>query len=304
MIDITLHYLIFLLIIFSNGFIFQKIFLNNSKISLNFFEQSILGLITTGFIALILNFFFPLNDFFVYLNLILGLIFIFYFKNKIKFNYNSNSIIFILVILFLSFINIYGSNFSDDLHHYHGGYITNTDNGNYIIGSNFLHHHYGYSSIWLILHSYLNFNSYFLQDIHVLNGLILFLVLSYFFTENNEKSRLPNQNLLLLISSIFIFFFLLKYTRLKEFGLDRPGVLIYCFLIFFSAKYQYILKEGSKAKDKLLLIILLFCLFITSIKIFFLSCFLLPLIFIFQTKSYSFLLSKLIFIFYNKRRIF
>ena len=145
-------------------------------------------------------------------------------------------------------INIYGSSFSDDLNHYHGGYIGNTDNGNYIIGSNFLHYHYGYSSIWLILHSYLNFNSSLLQDIHILNGLSLFLIVAYLFTENNEKSKYSNSNLLFLISSIFIFFFIIKYTRLKEFGLDRPGILIYCFLIYFAAKYQYLLKENFLLK--------------------------------------------------------
>ena len=298
MFEIILHYLIFLFIIYANGLILQNVLINSHVINLNFFEQSIIGLIGTGFVALLLNFFFPLNDLIIYLNLFIGLIFIFFFKDKIKFNYNKSSRLFIILFFFLSLANIYGSGFSDDLNHYHGGYITNTDNHNYIIGLNFLHHHYGYSSIWLILHSYLNINNLFLQDIHILNGIIFFLLIAYLFTENNEKSKHSSNYILYLISSIFIFFIILKYTRLKEFGLDRPGILIYCFLIYFAAKYEFLIKQNLKDKEKFFFIILFVCLFITSVKIFLLSCFLVPLIFIIKSKSYDFLFSKIICIFY------
>ena len=298
MFEIILHYLIFLFIIYANGLILQKVLINSHVINLNFFEQSIIGLIGTGFVALLLNFFFPLNDLIIYLNLFIGLIFIFFFKDKIKFNYNKSSRLFIILFFFLSLANIYGSGFSDDLNHYHGGYITNTDNHNYIIGLNFLHHHYGFSSIWLILHSYLNINNLFLQDIHVLNGIIFFLLIAYLFAENNEKSKHSSNYILYLISSILIFFFILKYTRLKEFGLDRPGVLIYCFLIYFAAKYEFLIKQNLKDKEKFFFIILFICLFITSVKIFLLSCFLVPLIFIIKSKSYDFIFSKIICIFY------
>ena len=298
MLEIILHYLIFLFIIYSNGLLLQRILINSRIINLNFFEQSIMGLVGTGFIALLINFFFPLNDLFIYLNLFIGLIFIFFFKDKIKFNYNKSSRLFIILFFFLSLANIYGSGFSDDLNHYHGGYITNTDNHNYIIGLNFLHHHYGYSSIWLILHSYLNINNLFLQDIHILNGIIFFLLIAYLFTENNQKSKHSSNYILYLISSIFIFFIILKYTRLKEFGLDRPGILIYCFLIYFAAKYEFLVKQNLKDKEKFFFIILFVCLFITSVKIFLLSCFLVPLIFIIKSKSYDFLFSKIICIFY------
>ena len=298
MLKIVLHYFIFLFVIYSNGLLLQRVLINSRIINLNFFEQSIIGLIGTGLIGLLINFFFPLNDLFIYLNLFIGLIFIFFFKDRIKFNYNKSSKLFIILFFFLSLANIYGSGFSDDLNHYHGGYITNTDNHNYIIGLNFLHHHYGYSSVWLILHSYLNINNSFLQDIHILNGIIFFLLIAYLFTENNQKSKHSSNYILYLISSIFIFFIILKYTRLKEFGLDRPGILIYCFLIYFAAKYEFLIKQNLKDKEKFFFIILFICLFITSVKIFLLSCFLVPLIFIIKSKSYDFLFSKIICIFY------
>tara|TARA_Y100000590_G_scaffold231598_1_gene260938 strand:+ start:12451 stop:14076 length:1626 start_codon:yes stop_codon:yes gene_type:complete len=298
MLEIVLHYLIFLFIIYANGLLVQKVLINSTEINLNFFEQSIMGLIGTGFIALLINFFLPLNDLLIYLNLFLGIIFIYFSKDKFNFNYNKSSKLFIILFFLLSLASIYGSGFSDDLSHYHGGYITNTDNQKYIIGLNFLHYHYGYSSIWLILHSYLNLNNSFLQDIHILNGIIFFLSIAYLFTENNEKSKYSSNYLLYLISSIFIFFFLIKYTRLKEFGLDRPGILIYCFLIYFAVKYEFIIKKNLKDKEKFFFIILFICLFITSVKIFLLSCFLVPLVFIIKSKSYDFIFSKIICFFY------
>ena len=298
MFEIIFHYLIFLTIIFSNGLLFQKIIFYNNKIELNIFEQSFLGLIVTGFISLILNFFIPLNDILIYFNLSFGIFFIYFFKDKIKLNYNIYSKIFIILIFLLSLINIYGSNFSDDLHHYHAGYITNTDNHNYILGLNFLHHHYGYSSIWLILHSYLNFNNSLLQDIHILNGLVLFLIIAYLFTENNEALKNPKNSFLILISGFILIFLLVKYTRLKEFGLDRPGTIIYCFLLYFTAKYNILIKKNINLKNQILFILFFFCLFITSIKIFFLSCFLIPIFLIIKSGAYSFVFNKFAFIFY------
>ena len=60
---------------------------------------------------------------------------------------------------------------------------------NLIWGSSFLHSLYGTSSIWLTGHSYFNFDYSRLIDIHVLNGLILFLVLSLFLSEINFSKK-------------------------------------------------------------------------------------------------------------------
>ena len=86
MLEISFHYLIFLIIIYSNGLIFYKLSVEgkNSNLNLNIFEVSILGLIFTAFLAVILNFFFPLNDYLLYINLILSLITLYYFRNEIK----------------------------------------------------------------------------------------------------------------------------------------------------------------------------------------------------------------------------
>ena len=149
------------------------------------------------------NFFIPLNDYVIYFNLIIIIILNFNKNSYSNLKLIKNDIIILVILIFFISILIYGSEFSDDLHHYHGGYIINTDNLNYIFGLNLLHHHYGYSSIWLILHSYFNFNSSILQDIHILNGIIflslLGLIIKKFININN---KITNNYI-----SILIFFF-------------------------------------------------------------------------------------------------
>ena len=135
MLEISFHYFIFLIIIYSNGLIVYKLSIEgkNFNLNLNIFEVSILGLIFTAFFAVILNFFFPLNDYLLYINLIFSMITLYYFRNEIIFSSTVKLNIYIFTFLLLSILNIYGSGFSDDLNHYHGGSIINSDNSNYII---------------------------------------------------------------------------------------------------------------------------------------------------------------------------
>jgi len=293
MVSIFTHFFLFLIICYSNGYLFFKLFLFK-KLELNFFEISIIGLITTGFVAQFINFISPLNDFLIYINLFIGTALLIILRKEEKIYFNKSEILIIAAILILCMSQIYGSGFSDDLTHYHGGQIINADNSKYIIGINFLHYHYGLGSIWLTLHSYLNFNSTFLQDIHVVNALILFLTLSYFITESLKKNH-NNKNLYVILGA-FILFILIKYTRLKEFGLDRPGTLIFCFLLYIFFKF----KENFNFYNKqFIFLISVVCLFLTEIKLFFLFSFLIPIFIIIKTRNYNFYLNtKFLFLFF------
>ncbi len=126
-------------------------------------------MIITIFFAQFLNFLIPLNDYVILSNILLLFIFIFFNQNIFEKNFKINLSILIISLL-LMLMNIYGSNFSDDLDHYHYGFITNTDNLNFIWGQSYLHPLYGLSPSWLIGHSFFNFNQFILQDIHILNG--------------------------------------------------------------------------------------------------------------------------------------
>ncbi len=181
MTTIIFHFLLFFLVAFFNGYFFLNFF-NKHDLNNNFFGISLIGIVITGLFAQFINFFIPLSDYVIYFNLLfISVLFILnkkLFKIKFEINY-----LFILPVFLLVILNIYGSKFSDDLNHYHYSYILNTDNFNYIIGLNHLQWHFGLSSLWLITHSYFNFDHSRLQDIHVLNGLLLFLILNLFLSE-------------------------------------------------------------------------------------------------------------------------
>ena len=157
---IIFNQLIFIIICTGFGILFCKIFnLKKFFLHLNIFDISLFGLIFVGFLGQLVNFFFPLNDIFLLTNLILSVLLIFYFFKEYKslFFLDKKFILITLATLALTYFKIYGSGFSDDLNNYHYAYINTTDNSKYILCLNFLQSHYGFSPIWLIVNSSLNF---------------------------------------------------------------------------------------------------------------------------------------------------
>jgi len=273
---IIVHSLLFLFTIYFNGLFFLKkiLFLNENR---NFYEISLIGLITTIFFVQFINFFIPLNDYVILSNIVLILIFIFFNKKIFQNNLKINFSIFI-ISLFIMIVKIYGSGFSDDLEHYHYGYILNADNSNFIWGQSFLHPLYGTSPSWLIGHSFFNFDNYLLQDIHILNGIVFFLILGLLLTGLyvNQNNQDKNDFFKPILFSILLFL-LLKYSRIKEFGIDRPATLLFCFLIYYYLKY--FLTRNSKNILKNFILISIISIFIISIKIIYLPILILSLIF-------------------------
>ena len=184
---IILNTFLFLFIIFSNGIFIIKKILKINKFQ-GFYEISIYGLIFTIFLSQFLNFFIALNNNLLIINLILTLIFFLFnqrlFINNFKLNFKIFSV---LILLILS--QIYGSGYSDDLNHYHYSYILNTDKYNFIWGNSFMNNMFGTSPIWLTTHAYFNFDSSRLQDIHILNGIFLLLILGLFLSEFFSKTQ-------------------------------------------------------------------------------------------------------------------
>ena len=285
MIIIVTHFFLFLFLSFFNGKIFFDRFSYN-KLKLNFFEISIFGIIITSFIAQIINFFLPLNDYVIIFNLFIITIYFSLKKNRPDFyfrNFDPLNIVFLILVT----LHIYGSGFSDDLNHYHYSYIKNTDNTNYIIGLGHLHHNFANSSIWLISHSYFNFDYSSLQDIHVLNALILYLFISVFFNEIKKNISKKRYNFLPFILFILIFV-LLKYTRLKEFGIDRPAFLIIYFIIFFYFK-NFFCENSKKSIDKKIIFLTYLSMFVFFIKITFFFIGIIPIYLIIKNNKFKIL---------------
>ncbi len=289
MVDIINHFCLFFFLIYFNG----KIFLDSSKLNnlkLNIFEISIFGLIFTGLLAQIINIFLPLNFLLLIFNFII--IIIYFFLNYKKFFLSVKKIDTIyFLLLFLIIFNIYGSNFSDDLNNYHYGFIINSDNSNFIVGMSHLYQMYAFSPIWLTTHSYFNFDYSRLQDIHVLNGLIFFIFLSIFYKEIKESLNKKKVEILIPIIFFILIFVLLKYTRLKEFGIDRPSFLILYFLIFFLLKNFFSNFKKDLIDTKIILLTYL-CIFLFYVKVIFFFAAIIPIYYILKYHKLKILLSK------------
>tara|TARA_X000000950_G_C13911114_1_gene658999 strand:+ start:3221 stop:4837 length:1617 start_codon:yes stop_codon:yes gene_type:complete len=291
MIEIIFLYFFLLTICFANGKFFLSILNRNHQY--NFFENIIFGIIISGFVAVFFNYFLPLNDFLILINFILSLIYI--YRTRLSFRYNTDEIKIFIILSLLSFFQIYSSGFSDDLNHYHGGHITNSDNGNIIIGSNLLNDHFGYSTIWLITQSYLNINIMFLQSIHIVNSILFVGVLGSLLTEiyNNYKLKSKHYiNFFCIFSTLFI---LIKYTRLKEFGVDRPATLIFMTLIFYFIKNFSIEKKGNEITHIYLFKFFFISLYLFFNKIIYLAVLIFPIFYLIYNKNYDFFLKKYFF---------
>lgn len=301
MISIFGNFLLFLFIAYFNGLLFIDFLTKNKNYYfkenyLNFFETAFLGLIITGIISQIINLFFPLNNNLVFLNFLIILVYI--YKNKLFFfNIEKQNIVISIVLLPMIFLNIWGSTFHDDLNHYHYSFILNADNFKTIIGYNFLHNHYSFSPIWLYTQAYFNFDSSRLQDIHNLNGLILFLFLGTFLKfilSFVSKKKLSICHII--IAGLFLFV-LLKFTRLKEFGVDRPGYLVLYFSFLIMIKYEVLLKTKYDFYHFVTTACLLFLIYNKIIFSFFI---IIPIYFLLNFNSYKFLISKdILFLFFS-----
>ena len=301
MITIITNSLLFLLIIYGNGIIFSKKIFNDFE-NQNFYEILLIGLVTTILLSQFINFFFPLNNYLTVINILVVILYLTFEKHIIKNLRIDYKFFFIFFILVLS--NIYASDFSEDLNHYHYGMISNSDNLNFIWGYSFFHDMYGTSPIWLTTHSYLNFDNSRLQDIHVLNGLFLFIFIGLFFSEIQKNNQSHSVKQIILFS--ILLFVLIKFTRLKEFGIDRPAFLLFCTILYIYLKYFFtngnenILENFSK--------ISLISICIIAIKITYLPIIIFPVfillrykgkITIFNTKIFLILLAFSIFILKN-----
>jgi len=282
--------IIFIINILGFGLVFCNFFKINECIEkINIFDVGIYGIIFIGFVAQFLNFFIPLNDNLIILSSLISLAIIFFFLKDFKklFKINKIAIIFIIIFYILTILTIYGSGYSDDLNHYHYGNINNVDNFNYIFGLNFLHHHYGFSPVWLSINSFLNFENTKLQDIHLVNSLPFFLILSTFFVKITNNIKNKEIDLVTVIMIFFCFFLLLKYTRLKEFGVDRPAFIFFMYLLYLTSKI--ILENNNFINNKTnhhrLYLLITITLFIFYTKIIFISLFLIPISFFLLIKN-------------------
>lgn len=258
MIDIAIYSLFTLIIYSFCGQIFSKLNINSlSKICICLINGSIL----LSFIAVLLNFFFPLN---ILNNSLIFLIIIFIFLIQSK-KYKINYILFFKYLIFicsLCFILIFLADANrPDAGLYHFPFIGLIANEKISFGITNINSRFGTISILQYLQA---LNQNYLTNI---NGMIIppaiiaMTIYTYFFSEIIKSKTNYIYNLFLIFSLIF---FTYKMNRYGEYGNDYIPHFMIFFLVSLILKY----KNKISLNYILLLCIFSFTLKITSIFIF------------------------------------
>ena len=201
----------------------------NLNIKKNFFLDIFLGFIIVSFIITFLHFFFKMNFTISFLIFIFGILVFFFRKNISELKlFEIRNVYFLIIISF--FIPIFLSQkYHEDFGYYHLPYALNFIEEKIIFGFANIDKSYVYNSIWLNLYS-IFFLSNKNFDFLTLPSFILFLSFILFALHQiiSKNKRFISDYFLL----VALFYFILKFTRISEFGVDLPAA-IFCILTFY-----------------------------------------------------------------------
>ncbi len=239
---IFLEFTFFLIVSFFSIFTFAglgKLLVNKNETY--FFESFFIGFIVVSFILTLFHFFLKIDTFIILFIFIFGFYksivnFKFFFRYDLK-NY------YIYLLIFIVFVPIYLSQkYHEDFGYYHLPYIINLFNEKIIFGMASVNSSFIYNSIWLnlmgLFYQENNFNYLTLPSFLLYIFFIIFALRNIFHNTNYKVS-----NYFLIVS---LFYLILKFTRISEFGTDLPATLFSLLAIFYFLKYFEISDRNTK----------------------------------------------------------
>ena len=207
----------------------------NSYFKKNFFLSTFLGFVVISFVVTIIHFFFKINLLISFLIFMLGIIFFLYLnKQRILKFIKIENIYYLLIILLL--IPIYLSQkYHEDFGYYHLPYAIGLIEEKIIFGFANIDKPYVYNSIWLNLYSLFfltdkNFNFLTIPSFLLYLNFILFS-----FNQISSKSRIIISDYFLIVT---LFYLILKFTRISEFGFDLPATIFSILSIYYYIRFS------------------------------------------------------------------
>ena len=280
----------FLSLIFTmSGFLLKKIILNFHDTE-NFEENNLFGFVLIGFLALLINFFYPLNllinNFFI-LFLFLVVVKFGFFKQNI--NELIKKIFFVSCLSFILFI--YSNVNTPDALLYHLPYSRLISEHKIVIGASNIDFRFGHISIFQYISSFLN-NSLFgtngvLLPVAILVSNFLFYCFKLFVNDFKKDSSRVKSYFIFLILIISLY----SFSRYSGYGNDAQAHIYYFLSIIYLFEF-FIYKTLLNFKKILILTIFLFLL-----KPFFIICILIPILIFFMHKQKYMILKSKTFIF-------
>ncbi len=228
----------------------------------DFFLNIFLGFIVISFVITFIHFFFKINlliSFLIFFNGIL----IFLIKKNFFISQSLNKKLIYYCIIILLFIPIYLSQkYHEDFGYYHLPYAIGLIEEKIIFGFSNINLTYVYNSLWLNIYSI-----FFLQDKNfdflTLPSFILYVSFILFsFNQIITKKNLFSSDYYLLVT---LFYFLLKFTRISEFGVDLPAVIFSILGIYYFFKFSE--TELINERKYYFFLIIIFSIFSILIKL-------------------------------------
>ena len=234
----------------------------NLKKKNNFFLEIFLGFIIISFIITLIHFFFKINLIISFLIFIFGLA-LFIQKQNIKFIklLKKNNIFYLLLIFFLIPMFL-SQKYHEDFGYYHLPYALAFLEEKIVFGFANIDKSYVYNSIWLNLNSifFLTENNF---NFLTLPSYLLYLTFLLFsISEILSKKNISISDYYLIVA---LFYFILKFTRISEFGVDLPAIIFSILSIYFFIKFS----ETDILEDRIILfyLTLIFSVFSIFIKL-------------------------------------
>ena len=210
----------------------------------NFFINIFFGFIVISLIITLIHLFFKINFLISTSIFFLGII-LFFKKKKILFFFEKKNLLLYFIIIF-SLIPIFVSQkYHEDFGYYHLPYSLAFIEEKIVFGFANIDQAFVYNSIWLNLYPLFfienkNFNFLTLPSFLLFLSFIIFAITNII----QKKNQIKNSDYFLIVT---LFYFLLKFTRISEFGVDFPAIIFSVLSIFYFIKF-YETKENLEKK--------------------------------------------------------
>ncbi len=223
---------------------FGVFFIGNQHRNLYWFTKELIyGLIVLSFLAILFNFFYPLN---IYINSTILLFFLIIFIKYKEYYLNFKFLKFTIILSFLITLLITESNvYRPDAGLYHLPFIGILNSEKIIIGLSNLHFRYGHTSVIQYLSAisnnliFRNNGIVYAQAILAATVIISFIYQIY----NYNRNKIYNFHFFyLLFVLIYIFY---KMNRYGEYGNDAPAHFLVFFLISEIILYKDKIKQSE-----------------------------------------------------------
>lgn len=280
MIEILAASLISNLLIYTYGCVFIRYFFTKNFLHVeNFAENSIFGVVFLSFIALIINFFFPLNKIVGTLVIIIAVVPCFFIIKRL--NNKSEFLLFLFYNAFIVIVLLYASNINrPDAGLYHLPYTSLINENKIIIGSANIHFRFGHISIIQYLSGIYNNHLFNTSNITLPLASVFSIFLIFSIKRISDHLKSGTNEIAFIIFSILIYS-IYSFNRYSSYGNDMPAHIYFFILCIFFL--ELIKLKSCSIQDFYKITII--CIFLITLKTFMILVSLIPIILFFASKK-------------------